>query len=71
MDLNKIMESIADVIDQKPSFTMWFVFKDGEKIDIRLANIVSTEKNQKSDQMQISKVFIDKLKDMCNTADTM
>ena len=30
MDLNKIMESIADVIDQKPSFTMWFVFKDGE-----------------------------------------
>ena len=31
MDLNKIMESIADVIDQKPSFTMWFVFKDGEK----------------------------------------
>lgn len=71
MDLNKIMESIADVIDQKPSFTMWFVFKDGEKIDIRLANIVSTEKKQKSDQMQISKVFIDKLKDMCNTADAM
>ena len=71
MDLNKIMESIADVIDQKPSFTMWFVFKDGAKIDIRLANIVSTEKNQKSNQMQISKVFIDKLKDMCNTTDAM